>query len=119
MVVALPAVQGSVVVTLFWTVDEDGETIHRLAREWDGNHAPWKEWGNYESETKNWQLAIGATWSHWGLGPEADWSRWATWVYKENKRVPTRTWTVSFTLGPWYVSWTRISPVKEKELVRG
>lgn len=106
---------------LLWTVDDDGETTHRLGAEWDGNHAARWEWGRYESEADLWQLSIGTTWSRWGLGIEADWHRWSRWVASrpfggDNRRVDAREQSATLTLGPLYVSWRRAQPKPEPVL---
>lgn len=106
---------------LFWTVDEDGETVHRLGAEWDGNHGPRWQWGDYRSEADLWELNVGTSWSRWGLGIEADWHHWSAWIAdppfsKTGERVPYREQSVTLTLGPLYVSWRRAHPARVPEL---
>lgn len=94
-------------MSLFWTTDEDGETVHRLQREWDGNKGAWREWGRYTSEADFWQVSLGATWSRWGLGVDGDWAHQWGWA---GCRVPYRNQSLTLTVGPWYVGWMRHKP---------
>ena len=97
-------------MSLLWTVDEDGERVHRLGSEWDGNKGAWREWGHYESEADQWQVSLGATWSRWGLGVEGDWMRWSCYIHPA--RVEYRTQSLTVTFGPWYLSWRRCKPTQ-------
>ncbi len=93
---------------LFWTVDEDGERVHRLQSEWDGNKGPWKQRSGYRSEADYDDLSVGVSWSRWGLGVEVDWHRYTAWI--GGASVPYRNQSATVTLGPWYLSWTRARP---------
>lgn len=103
---------------LFWTVDEDGEVVHRLGAEWDGNHGPRWQWGTYVSEAELWELSVGTMWSRWGLGIELDWHRWSAWicptgyVQEGGYRQPYREQSATLTLGPLYVAWRRARPAR-------
>lgn len=97
---------------LFWTKDDDGEVVHRLGGEWDGNHGAWREWGKYISAWNNWSMYLGTTWSHWALGPEMQWSHESHWVSQAIGRITARRLTISLFIGPWYLCWERVSPIK-------
>jgi hypothetical protein len=95
-------------MSLLWTTDSDGERIHRLEGEWDGNKGPWWEAGGYRSEADRDQFSIGTTWSRWGLGVEFSWHHGRTW---NGESVDYRDLSASLTLGPWYIAWTRVRPI--------
>ncbi|MCU1592434.1 MAG: hypothetical protein JWP11_3690 [Frankiales bacterium] len=97
---------------LFWTTDEDGETVHRLQAEWDGNKGPAYQRGDYRSEAEQWELSAGVMWSRWGLGVDVGWTHEATWVGgADGTTVHYRRQDAVLHLGPWYVSWTRCRPL--------
>jgi hypothetical protein len=98
---------------LFWTTDEDGERVHRLQCEWDGNKGPWREWGDYHSQADRWAFSLGAAWSRWGLGIEYDWAHESSW--EDGSRVRYRRQDVTLTVGPWYVAWSRCRPLARPE----
>lgn len=106
---------------LLWTVDDDGETRHRLGAEWDGNASPRWQWGRYESEADLWELSVGTSWSRWGIGIEADWHRYSAWISNRppfgasGRRVPYREQGAQLMLGPLYVAWRRVKPARVPE----
>ncbi len=99
-------------MSAFWKVDEDGERVHRLQSEWDGNKGAWKEWGGYRSEADWSSLGIGANWSSWGVGVEYDWHHGRTW---DGASVDYRHRFACLTLGPWYVVWHRVRPFRRPD----
>lgn len=98
---------------LFWKIDEDGERVHRLQHEWDGNKGSWREWGTWRSAGDNWQVNVGVTWSHWGVGIDYQWTHEAAWTDGARHHY-RRTW-LTLTLGPWYVGWMRCKPIPQHE----
>jgi hypothetical protein len=96
---------------LFWTTDEDGERVHRLQSEWDGNKGAWWSWNNYRSEADRSEIAVGALWAQWGVGVETDWYRFTAWI--DGRRVPYRHQSLTVSFGPWYLAITRVRPVAD------
>ena len=96
----------------FWTTDEDGERVHRLQREWDGNKGAWRNWYGYDGEHDQWDLSVGATWSRWALGVETDVSHSSAWDRERDCRADYRRVGVTLSLGPWYLAWFRCSPLR-------
>jgi hypothetical protein len=97
---------------LFWTRDDDGEVVHRLGGEWDGNHGAWREWGHYQDPMNNWAIYLGTTWSHWGIGIDYEYTHEPHWVNQAIRRVTFRRASLTLTFGPWYLSWERCKPIK-------
>jgi hypothetical protein len=101
----------SLLRSLFWTTDEDGERVHRLESEWDGNKGATNAWGRYRVESDQWELSYGATWSRWMFGLEAEYGHERGWDYTRRVRVDYRRQRVTVAFGPWYVTWLRCKPL--------
>lgn len=94
-------------MSLFWTKNEDGEVVHRLDAEWDGNKgASWSR-EKWQDEANNSSVAFGTTWSHWGLGIEYEWSREQGWSFAKGM---FRRQSLTLAVGPWYVQLMRCVP---------
>lgn len=96
----------------FWKIDEDGERVHRLQHEWDGNKGAWRTWGTWRSDADNWEINVGTLWSRLGVGIDYDWGHEQRWG-KDRTRYSRHSLTV--TVGPWYVGWMRCKPVQWHE----
>lgn len=99
--------------SLFWTVDEDGERVHRLASEWDGNKGNRVLWSRYGGEHDQAEVSVGTTWSRWAFGPEWSYSHSVSWDYRQQRSIAYRRTDFALSVGPWSLWITRCRPTDD------
>lgn len=97
---------------LLWHRDADGEWVHRLADEWDGNAEGHRWYEKYDGDHRNTSFTTGINWTTWGFGPLFDYAHESSWNEASRRYLPTKRIYLTVWLGPLYVAWMWVRPRK-------